>query len=125
MGAPINLNVLDPPILEQTQFGPDMNRWISDIVDIINASFTTLNQAFSSILAVGQIDVGGSGAGPLSVTVSGLMSTNYVSVALVSSSNPVTIASVVPGNGSFSITFSADPGASAIIVYQAFVTQPQ
>lgn len=125
MGAPINLDVLDPPVLDQTQFGPDMDRWITNIVDIINASFSTLNQAFSTLLAVGQTNVGSSGIGPISVTVTGLMSNNYVSVTLVSSSNPTTISSVVAGSGSFSITFSADPGASAIIVYQAFVTQPQ
>ncbi len=123
--GPINLDVLDPPILEQTKWGPDANRWLSNIVDIINASFNTINQAFANLLAIGQIDIGGSGAGPITVTVTGLMATNFVNVRLISSSNPVTILSVVPGSGSFAITFSGDPGASAIIVYQAFTTQPQ
>ena len=125
MAAPINLEMLDPPILEQTQFGPDMDRWITNIVDIINASFMTLNQALAGLIGVGQSDIGGSGAGPISVTVTGLMSTNYVAVTLVSSTNPVTILSVVAGSGSFDITFNADPGASAIIAWQAFVSMPQ
>jgi hypothetical protein len=59
------------------------------------------------------------------VTVAGLYSTNFVNVTLISSSNPVTIINVTPGNGSFTVTFNADPGASAIIVYQAFTAQPQ
>jgi hypothetical protein len=125
VAAPINLNMLDPVDLSQVDWGPDAKRWLTDVVDIINASFTTLNQAFANLLAVGQVNVGGGGAGPLTVTVTDLLSTNFVSVQLVSSSNPVTIASVVAGAGSFAITFSADPGASAIIVYQAFTTQPQ
>jgi hypothetical protein len=123
--GPINLDVLDPPDLEQTQFGPDAKRWLTNIVDIINASFITLNQAFANILSVGQVNVGGAGPGPLTVTVAGLMSGNFVSVRLISSTNPVKIANVTPGAGSFTVTFSADPGASAIIVYQAFTVQPQ
>jgi len=64
------------------------------------------------------------GAGPINVTVTGLTASGYVNVNLISSSNPVFISNVTPGNGSFSITFSSDPGASAIIVYQAFIAKP-
>lgn len=122
---PINLDVLDPPEVEQTQFGDDMKRWLSNIVDIINASFMTLNNYVESIIALQTIDVGGGGAGPITVTVLGLSSSGFVSVNLISTTNPgITIANVTPGNGNFTITFSADPGASAIISYQAFTTQP-
>lgn len=112
-------------MLEETNWGENATKWLTTLVDIINASFVTLNQAFANLLAVGQIDVGGGGAGPISVAVTGLMASNFVSVTLVSSSNSVTIQSVVAGVGSFDITFSGDPGASAIIVYQAFTSQPQ
>jgi hypothetical protein len=125
INPPVSLDVLDPPILEQTQFGDDAKQWLSNIVDIINASFQTLNQALANILAVGQTNVGGSGSGPITVTIAGLQTTNYVAVTLVSSTNPVTIMAVTSGSGSFNVTFSADPGASAIIVYQAYTTQPQ
>lgn len=125
MGAPINLEVVDTPIVEQTKFGPDMQRWLPNLVDIINASLTTISNAFANLIAVGQTDVGGAGAGPLSVTVTGLAASNYVNVTLISSTDATTISNVTAGSGSFSITFSADPGASAIIVYQAFTTQPQ
>lgn len=124
MTAPINLDVLDPPDVEQTQFGPDMKRWLSNIVDIINASFATINNYTAYLIAVNSIDVGGAGAGPISVTVIGLTTSGYVVASLVSSTNPVTILSVVAGNGSFVITFSGDPGASAIITYQAFSVKP-
>jgi len=123
--AQINLDVLDPPDVDQTNFGPDMKRWLGNIVDIINASFSTIEQALNDQIATGITDVGGGGAGPLTVTVAGLTPSGFVSVGLQSSTNPVTIVSVVPGTNSFSITFSADPGASAIIVYQAYTAQPQ
>lgn len=123
--APINLEVLDPPIIEQTQFGPDMDRWITNIVDIINSSFSTLSQAFSNFITSEGINIGGMGVGPIMVNVTGLTSSGYVNANLISSTNPVSISSVAPILNGFNITFSADPGASAIIVYQAFTAQPQ
>lgn len=128
-----DLDVLDPPDVEQTQFGPDMKRWLSNIVDIINANFTTienditaLNNAMSFLIEAKGVDIGGSGAGPITVNVIGLTANGFVNVTLVSTTNPgITIVSVVPGLNSFAITFSSDPGASAIIVYQAYIAPPQ
>lgn len=125
MGALINLNILDTPDVEQTQFGPDMKRWLANIVDIINANTATLTQTIEHLITSAGINIGGSGAGPISVTVVGLTTGGYVSAQLISSSNPVTILSIVPTTNAFAITFSADPGASAIIVYTAFTVQPQ
>jgi len=125
VAGPINLDVLDAPILEQTHFGDNMKNWLSNIVDIINASFTTINNAFANIIAIGQTDIGGGGVGPIVVPVLGLQANNFVNVVLVSSSNPTTISNIVVNAGSFSVTFSSDPGASAIIVYQAFTSIPQ
>jgi len=126
VAGPINLDVLDPPILEETKFGPNMDRWITNIVDIINASFNTLNQTFANFITAQGVNIGGGGAGPIAVTVTGLTSSGYVNANLISTTNPnVTITSVVPQLNGFAITFSADPGASAIIVYQAFTAQPQ
>lgn len=123
--GPIDLQAVDTPMLDETNWGPNASQWLTTLVDIINAAFSQLNSAFAGLLAVGQIDVGGSGAGPITVVVTGLMASNFVNVSLVSSTNDVTISSVVVGAGSFDITFSGDPGPSAIIVYQAFVSQPQ
>jgi len=123
----INLNTVDTPMLEETNFGPNAKQWLTTLVDIINANFTTLTNAIGNLylLSGAEMDIGGGGAGPLTVTVAGLVPTNFVNVTLVSSTNAVTITSVVPGTGSFNITFSGDPGASAIIVYQVFSSQPQ
>lgn len=124
--GPINLEVVDTPVMEQTKFEGDMIKWLPNLVDIINASFTTITNAFSNFISSSGIDIGGSGAGPISVTVTGLTSSGYVNANIISTSNPgITIASITSGTNSFAITFSADPGASAIIVYQAFTSKPQ
>jgi hypothetical protein len=125
VAAPINLEVLDAPILEQTNFGPDMDKWISNVVDIVNSSFMTLNNVFANVLAISSVDIGGSGAGPINVSVPGLSSSGSVTVNLISSSNGVSIMTVTPGTNQFSVTFSGDPGASAIIQYIAFTAAPQ
>ena len=122
--AQINLEPLDPADIEQTNFGPDAKRWLTNVVDIINAAFTTFSNALNSLFATGLATVGGTGAGPYTVTVSGLTAAYYVTAGIVSSTNQVNITNVTPGSGSFAITFSADPGSGAIIVYQAYTAQP-
>lgn len=121
---PISLEALDTPVMEQTKFEGDMVRWLPNLVDSLNSSFLTLSNAFAFLITSQGIDIGGGGAGPINVTVTGLTSSGFVSVNLISSSNPATITTVTPGTNQFAITFSADPGASAIIVYQAFTEQP-
>lgn len=118
---PINLETIDTPILRETNFGNNAQQWLTTLVDKLNYNFKILNLTF----AMAQVDIGGGGAGPITVAVTGLLATNFVKATLISSSNPVNIVNIVPGAGSFDITFSADPGASAIIVYQAFASQPQ
>ncbi len=122
MAGQLNLNLLDAVDVEQTQFGPDMKRWLSNAVDIINEQF----QAFDFLIENKGVDVGGGGAGPISVPVIGLTANDYVNVRIISTSNSgITVLTVTPGLNAFDITFSADPGASAIIVYQAISAQPQ
>jgi hypothetical protein len=117
------------PNLDPAQGTEDLNQlfviWLSDIVDILNQDIDTLENAFANLITSAAIDVGGGGAGPINVTVLGLTSAGYVTATLISSTNPnITILSVVPSLNSFAITFSADPGASAIIKYTAFTSQP-
>ena len=122
----LQLEVLDPPDIEQTQFGPDMNRWLSNVVDIINADFSILDDSFNNLISATGIDIGGGGAGPIIVPVIGLTPQGFVNVSLISTTNTgVSILDVTPGTNSFSVSFTSDPGASAIIVYQAFMKQPQ
>lgn len=125
MAGQINVNKVDTPIMEQTGFDGDMYKWLPDTVDNINSSFELLIDAMALLFAQGLASVGGSGAGPINVTVTGLTASGFVTVQLLTSSNPVTILSVVPGAGQFAITFSADPGATANIVWQAYAAVPQ
>jgi hypothetical protein len=118
----LELNLLDAVDVEQTQFGADMKRWLSNAVDIINEQF----QALDLMIETKGVDIGGGGAGAISVPVIGLTANDYVNARIISTTNSgITIQSVVPGLNAFDITFSGDPGASAIIVYQAISAQPQ
>lgn len=128
----INTNVVDSPILEETQFGDNMKNWLTNFVDIFNSEVNTLesvvstiNNLFNDMIAVGTINAGGTWPAPFNVPVLGLTPSGFVVVNLLSSSNPVTIASVIAGTNQFTVTFSADPGASAIISYVVFRTNPQ
>ncbi len=106
---------VDPYIENEQEFAHIDILWLANLVDSINSAFR--------LMQGGQIDVGGSGAGPIDVAVSGLTATSTVVASIVSSTNPVVVATVVPGVDKFSITFDADPGASAIISYVAFIAQ--
>lgn len=66
-------------------------------------------------------NIGGGGAGPIDVTVAGMTAASVVVAALASSSNAVQVQTVLPGTGKFSVTFTGDPGASAILNYVAFI----
>lgn len=122
MAGQLELNLLDTVDVEQTQFGPDMKRWLTNAVDIINEQF----QAFDFLIENKGVNIGGGGAGPINVPVIGLIPDDYVNVRLISTSNSgITVSTVTVGTNSFDVTFSADPGASAIIVYQAISAQPQ
>lgn len=115
----ISLPRLDPPTNYKDLSDPVV-LFLAEIVDQFNEAMTKLD----GLIEAKGIDIGGAGAGPITVSVVGLTATGTVNVALISSSNPVTILTVTPGLNSFTITFSADPGASAIIVYQAYTLQP-
>ena len=81
---------------------------------------TNLQQK-TNIKAAQTANIGGAGAGPINVSVTGLVSTSVVDVNIVSSSNPVQVQTVTPASNQFAITFSGDPGANCIISYIAFI----
>lgn len=123
MGGRINL-----PNVDTSQNNDGLNalfvQWLSTTVDVLNQCIDTIDNALNNLFAVGTATVGGSGAGPYTVTVIGLASGNYVQAAILSSTNSVTINSIVAGSGSFTITFSGDPGAGSLIKYSAYSAQP-
>ncbi len=105
------LDTLDPPDVEQTEFGSDMKRWLANLVDVINSNFLITNSVieyFENLISVQGVNAAGSWPAPFTVPVIGLTPLGYVTAKLISSTN-----------------FSLNPGISAIIVYQAFSIQPQ
>src|ERR1051325_4580121 len=122
------LQVIDSPDVEQTGFDSNMKRWLANLVDVLNSNFLILNsvnEAFQNLITSGGVNAGGGWPAPFNVPVIGLTPSGFVTAILISSTLPTTISLVTPLTNSFNITFSNDPGVSAIVVYQAFITEPQ
>ena len=66
-------------------------------------------------------DIGGAGAGPLTITVAGLTSASVVVATVESSSNAVSVLKATAGTGNFDLTLSGDPGAALLVNYIAFI----
>ena len=109
----MRLNI-DTPQINGNQLPPDLNRWFTNIVDQIN-------YMFGNIVADTTANIGGGGAGPISVNVIGLTSDSVVLPIISSSTNPVTIQKATPTTNGFDILFSGDPGATCIVKYIAFL----
>lgn len=119
----ISLEVVDTPILEQTKFEPDMQRWLSNLVDILNASFTSISNYTTNLITASGYTIPG-GATSFNVPVTGLTASGYVNVNTISQTvSSAKITSVTAGLNQFTIVYDIDPGVS-VIVYQAFITQP-
>lgn len=78
-------------------------------------------QLKANIKAVTTANIGGAGAGPITVSVSGMTSSSIVVATIASSSNTVSVAKAVAGTGGFNVTFSGDPGATCTLNYVAFI----
>ena len=105
----------DTPSIEGNDLPPDLNRWFSHVADQINATL-------GGIVADRTENIGGAGAGPISVAVPGFTAGTIVTANIQSSSNAVTIQKVTATSTGFDILFSCDPGASAIVNYIAFIS---
>lgn len=66
-------------------------------------------------------NIGGAGAGPITVTVAGLTASSVVVATIATSSNAVSVAKAVAGTGNFDILFSGDPGATCTVNYVAYI----
>jgi hypothetical protein len=86
------------------------------------ASFAaTAVQLSANIKAATTANIGGGGAGPISVVVAGLTAASVVVATIESSSNAVSVLNCTATATGFDVTFSADPGASCLLNYVAFV----
>ena len=106
---------IDTPQIQGNELPADLNRWFTNIVDQLNTNF-------GNIIADVTANIGGAGAGPISVAVPGMTASSVIVATLQSSSNPVSILSTTATSTGFNIIFSGDPGASAIVNYVAFIT---
>jgi hypothetical protein len=84
---------------------------------------TSAVQLNTNIKAVRSADIGGGGAGPITITQAGVVATSVIVANIVSSSNTVSITKVTPGTGNFTVLFSGDPGAACILNYIVFIAQ--
>lgn len=78
-------------------------------------------QLKSQVVAQQSADIGGAGAGPIDIAVTGATAASVAVATVLSSSNAVSILKVVPGAAKISVTFSADPGAAAVINYIVYI----
>jgi hypothetical protein len=77
--------------------------------------------AISNIIAGKSADIGGGGAGPITIAVVGLTTSSVVSASIESSTNAVAVAKCTAGADEFDILFTGDPGAACIVNYIAFI----
>lgn len=75
----------------------------------------------TNIIAAQSADIGGAGAGPITVTQADVTTSSVIIANILSSSNAVAVAKVAPGTGNFDITFTGDPGAACVMSYVVFV----
>ncbi len=75
----------------------------------------------TNIKAATTADIGGGGAGPISVAVAGLTTASVVVASIESSSNAVAVAKCNATGTGFDITFTGDPGVACLVNYVAFI----
>lgn len=75
----------------------------------------------TNIKAATTANIGGAGAGPITVAVTGMTSSSVVVATIATSSNPASVIKAVAGSAGFNVTFSADPGATCTLNYVAFI----
>lgn len=78
-------------------------------------------QLSANIKAARTANIGGAGAGPISVAVAGLTAASIVTASIQASSNAAAVQKVTATSSGFDILFSADPGATCTVNYVAFV----
>lgn len=78
-------------------------------------------QLRTQIKAAQSANIGGAGAGPLNIAVTGVTVSSVAVATVVSSSNAVQVQTVVPSADNLAVTLSGDPGASCIVSYIVYL----
>lgn len=88
----------------------------------VDSGVATSNlQLKTQVKAAATADIGGAGAGPISVVVAGLTASSIITATIASSSNAVGVAKCIGTATGFDITFTADPGAACVVNYVAYI----
>jgi hypothetical protein len=74
-------------------------------------------QLKANIKVASTADIGGGGAGPISVVLAGVTSASKIVATIASSSNVVAVGKCICTATGFDITFTGDPGAACIVNY--------
>lgn len=82
---------------------------------------TTNVQLKTQVVAARTANIGGGGAGPISVVVAGLTAASIVTASIQASTNTVSVSKVTATATGFDILFSADPGATCTVNYIAYI----
>lgn len=82
---------------------------------------TSAVQLNTNIKANRTANIGGAGAGPISVAVAGMTAASIITANIQASSNVVSVSKVTATSTGFDILFSADPGATATVNYITFI----
>ncbi len=75
----------------------------------------------TNIKAATTANIGGAGAGPLTITVAGATTASVIVASIATSSNTVAVAKVTPGTGNFDLLLDGDPGATLTVSYIAMI----
>lgn len=119
--ADIFLDRVVPATIQSQNFTFEFEQWLSVTVDTLNEALSKIQDRLNNLKINTTGNIGGAGAGPISVVASGLAVGSPVTASIVSSSNPVSIIAIIATATGFDVTFSADPGASIILNYIAGV----
>ncbi len=88
----------------------------------VDSGVATSNvQLKTQVKAAITADIGGAGAGPISVVVAGLTAASPIVASIASSSNAVAVAKCIGTATGFDITFTGDPGAACVVNYVAYI----
>ena len=82
---------------------------------------TSTVQLNTNIKAATTGNIGGAGAGPITVPVVGLTAASVVVATIETSTNTVAVGKATAGVAGFDVLFSADPGATCTLNYVAFI----
>lgn len=108
----------DPPPVQDLNLSEDFILWLGQLSDDLNQFLSDLEDCLP-VKYIGKENNSG-GAATITITVSGVKSTDIAHVQLEQSTNAVSVMTVNPGTDSIDVALSGDPGANTILTYVVY-----